>query len=111
MTKQQEYRVEHIRDHIIQNDCFKNSPDYEIKTFEVCETDYGSVEVYAISGIKGDSGTAAVYARTKRQIFIGKRGEVKAYPYNDGKSRRLKGWGDVMTFGYYHQREINHAYN
>jgi hypothetical protein len=98
MNATQERVVEQIKTYILINDCHKYSPDYEIKQFDVEQTSYGKVMVYAVSGRTGDDGTlAACLCRKHRQIFIGPKGGVKAY----GAKRRIyRGWSDVMIFGY-----------
>ena len=75
MTKYQKIMVERIKRYIEKHDLFNNDPKYEFKEFNVKETDYGIVIVYSVTGLKNDEGTiAAVFCRTKRYIFIGKRG-------------------------------------
>ena len=99
MTKWQEKAITDIREYVEKNDLLNE--DYEIKEFEVEETDFGTVIVYIVSGRKADDGTmAALLCRTKRHIFIGSKGGLKSYKRKNGKSRTLKGWCDVMFFGY-----------
>lgn len=95
----QERVVERIRQYIVEHDCFRNSPDYEIKEFTVEETDYGTVIVKTTTGRRNDEGTlASCLCRTYRQIFIGPRGGTRAY----GKGRTcFYGWTDVMIFGHH----------
>jgi len=102
MTRHQEAAIAKIRKYIEQNDLFRNDPRYEIKEFEI--TDEGDfVQLYIVTGLKDDEGTlASVLCRKKRQIFIGKRGGLRAYRWNNKikKSTRLEGFTDVMIFGY-----------
>jgi hypothetical protein len=106
MTKAQEKAVEKIRRYVEERDLHKRNPNYEIKTFEVKESEqgYDFVEVYCVSGMKDDDGTmAAVCCRVTRQIFIGPRGGLTAYKHEGGtKAKTLKGWTDVMIYGYGH---------
>lgn len=109
MTKQQEAMVNRIKKDIIRYD-FTDSlkkgftveeSRYEFKTFEVEEHAYGVVSVYSVVGLKGDEGTmAACFARTTRQIFIGKRGGVRTYTNTkkNGKAA-LTNYYDVMIYG------------
>lgn len=105
MTRAQEAVVQKIKRYIEQNDMFKNDPSYEFKKFEIEDTDYGVVIVYAVTGLKDDEGTmAAMLGRTTRHIFIGKRGGLRS-PKWDNKRKRttyLTGWSDVMIYGYSH---------
>lgn len=105
MTKQQEVMVEKIKRYIEKHDLFNNDPKYEFKEFTVEETDYGIVIVYSVTGLKNDEGTmAAIFCRTIRQIFIGKRGGLRSQRW-DGKKKKsiqLNGWSDVMIYGYSH---------
>lgn len=105
MTKQQEIMVKKIKKYIEENDLFKNSPDYEFKEFAVEETDYGTVIVYSITGMKNDESTmAAILCRNIRHIFIGKRGGLRCSTWDSKKKKSVdfKGWSDVMIFGYSH---------
>lgn len=105
MTRAQEIAVQKIRKYIEENDMHKNDPDYEFKEFKVKETDYGTVVVYSVTGRKNDDGTmAAVFCRNRRQIFIGKRGGLRGFKYDSDKKKttELKGWSDVLIFGYEH---------
>lgn len=55
---------------------FYSEDDYEVKQFEITECD-GFIDVYIVTGMKGDDGTmAAVLCRKYRHGFIGKRGGV-----------------------------------
>lgn len=102
MTNAQEKTIQAIKEYIEKHDMY-NDDAYEIKKFEVKETDYGAVIVYAESGRKNDEGTmAALLCRRIRHIFIGVRGGVKSSKYDKGKSKDLKGWSNVMIYGYRH---------
>lgn len=118
MTKQQESAVKYIREEVIRRDFhdwysleasrrisleqYEADSDYEIKTFEVKETDYGVVWVSVETGMKGDEGTmAAVICRTYRHIGIGKRGGLFAYGKKPrGKETKLTAECDVWRYGY-----------
>lgn len=105
MTKAQEVTVQKIKRCIEQRDLYQNDPGYEFKEFTVEETDYGTVIVYSVTGLKDDEGTmAAVLCRTTRHIFIGERGGLRCSTWNSKKKKsvELKGWSDVMIYGYSH---------
>lgn len=73
MNDKQKRMVEWLRKEIIAYDGY-HKEEYEYKTFEVKECDF-FVEVYSVVGMIGDEHTlASSFARTRRQIFIGKRG-------------------------------------
>lgn len=73
MTTAQKRVVEEIRHAVLHNDGYGDN--YEYKRFNVELTDFGKVQVLTEVGRIGDEGTMAeVFARTRRQIFIGKRG-------------------------------------
>lgn len=111
MTKQQEAMINRIKKDIIRYD-FTDSHKkgftveesrYEFKEFKV-EMLEGTdiVCVCSIVGLKDDEGTmAACFARTYRQIFIGKRGGVMTYTNTkkNGKAA-LTNYSDVMIYGY-----------
>ncbi len=103
MTKYQEKAVERIKRHIEEHDLHRNDERYEIKKFSVEETDYGKVIVYSVTGLKDDEGTmAAIFCRRRRLIFIGVRGGLTSERWDPEKKKyiRLKGWSDVMIYGY-----------
>ena len=105
MTKKQEIMVERIKRYIEQHDLYRNDPGYEFKKFEVEETDYGTVIVNSVTGLKNDAGTmAAIFCQNRRQIFIGERGGLRSYKWSDKKKKEvlLVGWTDVMIYGYSH---------
>lgn len=105
MTKQQELTVQKIKKYIEENDLFKNNSDYEFKEFSVTETDYKTVIIYSITGMKNDDGTmAAIFCRNTRHIFIGERGGLRCSMWDSKKKKSvdLKGWLDVMIYGYSH---------
>lgn len=105
MTKRQEVMIQKIKRYIEENDMFKNSPDYEFKEFSVEETDYGTVIVYSVTGMKNDEGTmASILCRNTRHIFIGKRGGLRSSIWDSEKKKfiDLKGWSNVMIYGYSH---------
>ncbi|WP_313528783.1 hypothetical protein [Anaerotignum sp.] len=104
MTKTQATAIQKIKKYIEQNDMHNNS-DYEFKEFNVKETNYGTVIVYSVTGLKNDEGTmAAVLCRNTRHIFIGRRGGLRSSKWDTIKKKtvNLKGWSDVMTYGCKH---------
>lgn len=105
MTKYQEKAIEKIKRYIEEHDLHRNDERYEIKEFSVEETDYGTVVVYSVTGLKNDEGTmAAIFCRTRRHIFIGKRGGLKSSKWDSEKKKiiNLQGWSDVMIHGCSH---------
>ena len=101
MTKYQEKAIERIKRYIEEHDL--RGDEYEFKEFTVEETDYGTVIVYSVTGLKNDEGTmAAVFCRRRRLIFIGVRGGLTSQRWDPEKKKhvRLKGWSDVMIYGY-----------
>lgn len=105
MTKYQEKAVERIKRYIEEHDLHRNDERYEIKEFSVEETDYGTVIVYSVTGLKNDEGTlASVFCRNIRHIFIGKRGGLRSQRWDTEKKKciDLKGWSDVMIYGCSH---------
>lgn len=104
MNKRQEATVKSIKAYIEAND-LHGADGYEIKTFEVKEMEWGAIQVYSVAGLKNDEGTMAeVFARTRRQIFIGKRGGIRTNNYNSDTKKTvfLSGWADVMIHGASH---------
>lgn len=76
MTNAQIKAVEKIK-RLTENELY--SDRYEIKTFEVKESEY-SVSVYVVYGLKDDEGTMAeVYCRDRAHLFVGKRGGITYY--------------------------------
>lgn len=76
MTRQQKRQVEYLRREIIEHD--GHSDDCEYKRFDVKIYDWGKVSVISEVGRKSDEGTMAeVFGRTRRHIFIGKRGGME----------------------------------
>lgn len=78
MTTKQQQAIERIKAKVREHD-FKLHNDPEIKTFEVTEGEtyrgWSLVFVTVEVGNKGDEGTmAALLARERRQIMIGKNG-------------------------------------
>ena len=105
MTKYQEKAIERIKRYIEEHDLHGNDERYEIKEFSVEETDYGTVIVYSVTGLKDDEGTmAAIFCRRRRLIFIGVRGGLRSQKWDPKKKKYidLKGWSDVMIYGYSH---------
>lgn len=105
MTKAQERTIEQIKKAIPKFDFYGHPDDYEIKRWEVKETDYGKVIVIFETGRKGDEGTmASILCRKHRQIFIGSRGGMECYVYDTKKKkcRTIKGFFKCMNEGYEH---------
>jgi hypothetical protein len=101
MTKQQARVVEQIKRWVKERDLYSDEEHYEIKKLEVEETEEGTVRFYCITGRKEDEGTlAAVFCRKRRHIFIGKRGGMRCFKWDEkkNKSRTLYGF-DVLIFG------------
>lgn len=81
MTKQQERQIEMIKNQAL-NFMGKYSENYEIKQFEVRESDY-SLSLYVEVGLKGDEETlAAIYGRNSTMVFIGARGKLQVCSRN-----------------------------
>jgi hypothetical protein len=75
---------------------------YEWKEFMFLHMDYGSpvVEVRATIGLKNDEGTQAeVFARTSWQIFVGPRGGLTAYGWDEKAKRTLRYNGSAAFHG------------
>ena len=52
----------------------------EVKVFELHRQSYGGWAVRIETGTPGDEGTmASIFCRTRRQIFIGERGGLRAF--------------------------------
>lgn len=63
---------------------------YEIKQFDVRETDHGTVSVYVSVGLIGDEGTVAeVIGRDTALIFIGPRGGTRIPKIRKSKSGKF----------------------
>lgn len=78
MTKAQEMTIERIRK-AAENMHGHCSDSYEIKEWTVDENEYFVSLCFEV-GLKGDEGTmAALIARDRCQLFIGKRGGI-SYP-------------------------------
>lgn len=75
MSPAQEKMVEFAREQILANDSNGYPMDHEYKRFDVELLDWGSVSILTEVGSKTDAGTmAAIFCRTRRHIFIGRRG-------------------------------------
>lgn len=78
MTKQQELQVARIKKLTETYYSEKYRDNYEIKEWEVKETDYGKVIVRVEMGLKNDEGTlASIIGRDYTMIFIGVRGGME----------------------------------
>ncbi|MBQ7372420.1 MAG: hypothetical protein IJW67_11200 [Blautia sp.] len=76
MTHSQEITLETIKNYLPRFD--RTDDRYEIKEFEVKDTEYG-VYVYLVTGYKGDEGTIAeALCRKIRHFVIGKRGGIRS---------------------------------
>lgn len=83
MTKAQERAIERIKQLV--NRDWPAEKGYEVKEFTISENEY-FVSVVIETGLKDDEGTyAAVFARDRAQLFVGKKGGV-TYPV----SKKLK---------------------
>lgn len=79
MTKSQERAIEQLKTRVKKDLFFGDENKYEIKTWEVTENEY-FVSVVFETGLIGDEGTAAaIFARDRGQVFIGKCGGI-TYP-------------------------------
>lgn len=79
-------RIENLTKEILWNDKF------EIKLWEVEENEY-FVNLVVETGMKGDEGTmAAIFARDRAQLFIGKRGGI-TYPVSKNGRHYTKVFG------------------
>lgn len=103
MTNAQRDTLDQIKKEIPRFD-FHDRPDlFEIKTWEVKETDYGCVIVNVVTGPIGDEGTlACVLCRRHRRLFIGTRGGVTTSKYNKKLKRviEIKGFSRCMIEGW-----------
>jgi len=95
MTKAQEKTIEKIRTYVLEHDCYRNHPDYEIKRFEVEKLGCGRVEVNVVSGRKNDTDTLAeVFCRSKVSVKRTRActgaGPFDAYDQSDGYLLVLK---------------------
>jgi len=105
MTKWQEEAVERIKRYILEHDLRGNDERYEIKEFSVEETDYGTVIVFSVTGLKNNEGTmSSIFGRTRRYIFVDKRGGLRCTKWDSEKKKSidLRGWTDVMIHGWSH---------
>ena len=103
MTNKQKFTVDLLTSAIKSVDFIGHAENYEFKEYTITEHDYGTVELYCVTGLKGDEGTMAeVLCRRTRQIFIGKNGGLTSYnnQKKNNKGATLHAWSDVVYFGY-----------
>jgi len=91
MTKSQEKTIERIKESIKKHLFYGDN--FEIKKFEVKETDFGKVSLYFETGMIGDEGTyGEIYGRDRAFLFIGEKGQV--YYFNrKGTKKVLRRYG------------------
>jgi len=95
MTKAQEKMVNKIKV-MMEQEFFYDKEKYEIKRFDVTETEY-FVSVCGEVGLKGDEGTLAqVFGRERFQLFIGKNGGITYYN-RKGTNKHLKRYEGLLT--------------
>jgi len=88
MTPQQQKTIEWLRAEIMRVDGLgAHQADHEYKEFKITEQpETGLVYLLTVVGQKDDEGTlAAVFARTRRHIKIGKRGSLQLLNAKEGK--------------------------
>lgn len=103
MTNAQKDTLDQIKKEIPYFDFYDRPDLFEIKKWEVKETDYGCVIVSFVTGPIGDDGTlASILCRKHRHFFIGVRGGVTAYKYNKKTMRSvlIKGFFRCMNEGW-----------
>ena len=75
MSPAQEKMIVFAREQIFENDSNGYPENHEYKRFEVELLDWGEVQILTEIGSKTDEGTmAAIFCRTRRHIFIGRKG-------------------------------------
>ena len=90
MTNAQKDTLDQIKKEIPYFDFYDRPDLFEIKKWEVKETDYGCVIVSFVTGPIGDDGTlASILCRKHRRFFIGTRGGVTAYKHNKKTMRSV----------------------
>lgn len=95
MTKAQEKMVNKIK-YMMEQEFFYDKEKYEIKQFDVSETEY-FVSVVGEVGLKGDEGTLAqVFGRERFHLFIGKKGGITYYN-RKGTTKHLKRYEGLLT--------------
>lgn len=87
MTKSQEKAIEKIRK--LGEELFWGRADeYEFKEFDIKELNYGTISLVVETGMKNDEGTlAAIFARDRAHLFIGKRGGITYYDKTCNRKR------------------------
>ena len=95
MTKAQEKMINNIK-YWMEKDLFFDKEKYEIKQFDVSETEY-FVSVVGEVGLKGDEGTLAqFFGREKFHLFVGKKGGITYYN-RKGTKKHLKRCEGLLT--------------
>lgn len=96
MNRKQEQIIESLKRDILLHDGLGERfvEGYEYKKFEIEETNYNTVILFTIVGSKADEGTLAeILCRTRRHIFIAKRGGIKIANVKSKKNgHTLKNW-------------------
>lgn len=96
MTNQQEMKVNMIKS---QAENLHSSNNYEIKRWEVEETEY-FISLVVEVGMKGDEGTmASILCRDTLHVFIGKKGGVRKPMYNRKTKKSYYKPFKHMSFG------------
>lgn len=95
MSPAQQKMVAFAKERIFENDSNGCPEKYEYKRFEVKLLEWGAVQILSEVGSKTDEGTmAAILCRTRRQIFIGRKGGLKLlnparFIKKNGETRRV----------------------
>ena len=88
MTKQQERRIEEIREIMLNLVGYRETKEIKEETIE--ELFYGAVSMVIEVGTIGDEGTMAeIYCRDRAHVFIGPRGGC--YTFSKARSGANKG--------------------
>lgn len=78
MSPAQEEMIEFAKKQILVNDSNGYPEAHEYKQFDVKLLNWGKVQILTEVGSKTDEGTMAqIFCRTRRQIFIGRKGGLK----------------------------------
>ena len=95
ISSQQKYKLENIRDTVLNTLYGSTKEDYEIKRFDIRVSELtkntNQVSVVVETGLKGDEGTLAQsLARERAMIFIGKNGGMKHVQWKNTKLKSTK---------------------
>lgn len=103
MSKSQKGTIKALYHLAVSRDMFGDTDRYEFKKLELSMLeDSKTIQFLCETGLIGDENTmASILARNTRQIFVGKKGGVSAYKFNEKnrKVRRLNGWTQVSIYG------------